>query len=82
MTTDQQKAPVSFADPAVAACPFATYDALRDEEPVYLDPITGNYVLTRYDDIRKAVLNVAGLSNDTGVMGDRWAPEADRHVPR
>lgn len=74
-TPDQ---PVSFTDPKVYGCPFSTYDRLREEQPVYLDPASGHYILTRYDDVRKALLNAAVLSNNTGVMGDRWAPEANR----
>jgi cytochrome P450 len=68
----------SFADPEVQKCPFPVYDALRDEQPVYRDPVTGNYVLTRYDDIRKVLLNPATFSSRTGVLGDRWAPEAKK----
>lgn len=70
--------PISFADREVYACPFSAYDRLREEQPVYRDPKSGHYILTRYDDVRRAMLNVAALSNNTGVMGDRWAPEANR----
>ncbi|BCG05685.1 polyketide biosynthesis cytochrome P450 PksS (plasmid) [Paraburkholderia sp. PGU19] len=69
--------PISFADREVYACPFSAYARLREEQPVYRDPKSGHYILTRYDDVRKAMLNVAALSNNTGVMGDRWAPEAN-----
>jgi len=78
MNAPHHDTPISFADPEVYACPFAAYDRLRDEQPVYRDPKSGHYILTRYDDVRKAMLNVAALSNNTGVMGDRWAPEANR----
>jgi cytochrome P450 len=64
-------APLSFADPAVQRCPFSAYSALRDEQPVYVDPLTGNYVLTRYEDIRKALLNVKVLRNRTGLNATR-----------
>ena len=46
-------AALSFADPDIQRCPFQAYDRLRDEQPVYLDPVTGHYVLTRYDDVRR-----------------------------
>jgi cytochrome P450 len=78
MDAQHSDAPISFADREVSACPFPAYDRLRQEQPVYRDPKSGHYVLTRYDDVRKAMLNVAALSNDTGLMGDRWAPEANR----
>jgi cytochrome P450 len=63
--------PLTFADPAVQQCPFAAYDSLRDTSPVYRDPLTGNYVLTRYHDIRSAVINAKALSSKTGLGGNR-----------
>src|SRR5436190_23781639 len=78
MDTQSAPPPITFTDREVYACPFPVYDRLREEQPVYVDPKSGHYILTRYDDVRKALLNVAALSNDTGVMGDRWAPEANR----
>lgn len=67
---------LTFTDEAVQLCPFSAYDQLREEQPVYLDPVSGHYVLTRYEDIRKVLLNHAAFSNRTGFLGDRWAPEA------
>lgn len=67
----------SFMDPDVQKCPFPFYDKLREEQPVYHDPVTGHYVLTRYDDVRKAVLSHSVLSNRTPFLGDRWTPEAN-----
>ena len=70
--------PISFADPATQRCPFASYARLREEQPVYKDPVTGNYVLTRYEDIRKALLNVKALSSRTGIVSTRSDAEANR----
>ncbi|MEC3909140.1 cytochrome P450 [Sphingobium sp. CR2-8] len=67
----------SFADPDIQKCPFPFYDRLRDEQPVFHDPQTGHYVLTRYDDVRKALLSPSVLSNKTPFLGDRWTPEAN-----
>jgi len=69
--------PISFADPAVQQCPFPAYDSLRDELPVYLDPLTGNYVLTRYADVRKALLNHKSLRNRTGLNTTRESSVQD-----
>jgi cytochrome P450 len=69
--------PISFANPAVQQCPFPSYDALRDEHPVYLDPLTGNYVLTRYGDVRKALLNHKALRNRTGLNTTRESSVQD-----
>jgi cytochrome P450 len=68
---------ISFADPAVQRCPFAAYDALRAEQPVYRDPLTGNYVLTRYEDVRRALLNPKVLSNRTGLGAARSNPQVN-----
>jgi cytochrome P450 len=55
----------------VQQCPFAHYQKLRVEAPVYLDPGTGLYVLTRYDDIRSALMDHASFSNITGLVQTR-----------
>jgi len=68
---------ISFANPATQLCPFATYDLLRTDQPVYHDPLTGNYVLTRYDDVRRALLTPKVLSNRTGLGAARTNPAVD-----
>jgi cytochrome P450 len=75
--TTSAEAPISFADPEIHRCPFHAYEKLREEAPVYKDPLTGNYVLTRYDDVRKALLNVKALRNRTGLNATRTNPEAN-----
>lgn len=57
----------SIADPAVQKCPFAYNDRLREEAPVYVDPLSGHYVVSRYEDVYRASLDVVNLSNDTGL---------------
>jgi cytochrome P450 len=47
---------ISVTDPAVVKCPYAAYARLREEAPVYYDPIAQFYVLTRYEDVRQALL--------------------------
>lgn len=54
--------PVSFMDPEISECPYEAYQAARDEAPVYYDPVGGFYVLTRYEDIRAALLDVETYS--------------------
>jgi cytochrome P450 len=78
MNTQASDTPISFADREVYACPFPIYDRLREEQPVYRDPKSGHYILTRYEDVRKALLNFAALSNNAGFLGDKWGPEAKR----
>ena len=70
--------PITFSDPETRKCPFPAYHALRAEHPVYKDPVTGNFVLTRYDDVRRAVLNTKTLSNRTGVIQTRVSSVSDQ----
>ena len=65
---------VSFYDSPVQQCPFPIYDQLRIEHPVYVDPKTGNYVLTRYEDVRRVLLNHKQFSNKTGLLQTRDTP--------
>jgi cytochrome P450 len=65
---------ISMADPAVSACPFPAYAQLREEAPVYLDPMTKMYVITRYDDIKAVCADPATYSNDTSQLANRDTP--------
>jgi cytochrome P450 len=48
---------LTFLDPDVSDCPYAAYDALREQAPVYRDPVSRMYVITRYDDVRTVLLD-------------------------
>lgn len=65
---DTQRQAPSFSDAQIQQCPFPTYDRLRKECPVYRDPQTGNYILTRYADIRKALLTPKLFSSRAGAI--------------
>lgn len=47
--------PVNLFDPGLQQCPYAAYRQLRDEAPVYRQPGTNIYVVTRYDDVRRVL---------------------------
>lgn len=68
---------ITFSDPETRRCPFPAYHKLRAEAPVYQDPVSGNYVLTRYEDVRRAVLNKT-LSVKTGVIQTRKSSVSDQ----
>jgi cytochrome P450 len=57
---------VNFFDPEVNRCPYPAYEQLREHAPVWKDPLTGMYVLTRYDDIRMVLLDTKRFSNRVG----------------
>jgi cytochrome P450 len=54
---------VNFFDADTNNCPYHAYQELRDEAPVWLDPRTGMYVITRYDDVRAVVMDTANFVN-------------------
>ncbi|MGE0387545.1 MAG: cytochrome P450 [Gammaproteobacteria bacterium] len=62
-------ADISFTSTDVLACPFQAYRILRESDPVHLDPISGNRVLTRYDDIKQVIGDPATFSNATNRLG-------------
>ncbi len=53
----------TLADPEVLECPYPTYALLRDEAPVFKDPRTGMFVVSRYADQRKIALDYENFSN-------------------
>ena len=58
---------VNFFDPATNDCPYHAYQALRDQAPVWKDPVTGMYVITRYEDVRQILADTDRFRN--GVSG-------------
>ena len=58
----------SLMDQDVQECPWPLYRTIRDEHPVYLDPKTGFYIITRYDDVVKALRMTDVLSSKVGMQ--------------
>ena len=54
---------VTLADVEVLECPYPTYALLRERAPVFHDPVTGHYVITRYQDLRRVALDYDNFSN-------------------
>jgi len=63
MTTADE---VNFFDPETNRCPYPAYQLLRDHAPVWKDPQTGMFVLTRYEDIRTVLLDPERFTNRVG----------------
>jgi cytochrome P450 len=53
----------ALADIEVLECPYPTYDLLREMAPVWQDPMTGLYVITRYEDLRVILKDTKTYSN-------------------
>ncbi len=60
----KSKAKPSFTDPDVIACPYQAYQQLQQDSPVYLDPGTGTWVITRYEDVRRILLDPVRFSSE------------------
>lgn len=67
-----------FLDPALQRCPFEFYRSLREHAPVYREPQTGYYIVSRYDDILEVKRDPALYSNDyaRAVSQKKPPPEA------
>ncbi len=55
---------INFLDQGMQNCPFHAYQLLRDEAPVWRDPVTGFYVISRFDDLRDVLLDPKRFSNN------------------
>ena len=71
---------INFLDQSIQNCPYPAYELLRDEAPVWKDPITGFYVVTRFDDLRALLLDTEHYSNSMqgGQGGGRSRLDAER----
>lgn len=54
---------VTLINPEIQECPFPAYDLLREQAPVFQDPVTGMFVITRYEDLRRVALDYENFSN-------------------
>lgn len=54
------------ADPAFVADPYPTYRRLRDEAPVWQDPASGLWLITRYSGVERATVDYASFSSAKG----------------
>ncbi len=71
---------INFLDSGLQNCPYHAYQQLRDEAPVWVDPITGFYVITRFEDLRDVLLDPAHYLNSMsgGQGGSRDRLNAER----
>lgn len=62
---------LTLTDEAVLQDPYPAYKWLRDHAPVYKDPVSGVYIVSRYEDIKAIAEDPATFSNQTGMLADR-----------
>jgi len=68
---------ISFQDRETQRCPFAAYDELRQQGPVYFDQSCGWYVIVDYDEVRRAAADPITFSSNSGILLVKDGPEAD-----
>ncbi|MFZ4122300.1 MAG: cytochrome P450 [Caulobacterales bacterium] len=54
----------NFLDPALQKCPYDFYRRLRAEAPVYREPRTGFWIVSRYRDLQAVIKDTVTFSND------------------
>ena len=54
---------IDFLNPETSECPYGAYAALREQAPVFQDPKTGMFVLTRYEDIHEVLRDTERFRN-------------------
>ncbi len=60
---------VNLFDPAVQQCPYEAYRTLRDQAPAYRQPGTNMYVVTRYEDVRRVLLDTETFPSSPKAIG-------------
>ncbi len=66
----------TLVDLDVIECPYHTYSKLREEAPVFKDPIAGFYIVSCYSDLMKVIKDTATFSSD---VADAILPPGERN---
>jgi cytochrome P450 family 142 subfamily A polypeptide 1 len=77
MTAQQLENLGTWSSPDVQRCPYQFLTRLQTEAPVYKDPVTGYYMVTRYKDIMEAANNPTVFSNRAPIAVNKASPAAD-----
>ena len=56
---------INFLDSGLQNCPYHAYQKLRDEAPVWQDPVTGFYIISRFEDLRGVLLDTESYTNQS-----------------
>ena len=78
MSVMEVKNPISLKDPEVIQCPYEAYEFLREEAPVYYDRLAGFYVVSRYEDCRKLLLDRTAVNSEHATEKLRGASDPER----
>jgi cytochrome P450 len=58
-----KEAEINFFDRGNNNCPYPAYERLQSEAPIWKDPVTGMYLVTRYEDVRNILADTRRFSN-------------------
>ena len=61
MTVDPSE--VNFFAPEISECPYDAYKTLREGAPVWQDPNTGMFIITRYEDVQTVLKDTQRFRN-------------------
>ncbi|MEQ1882012.1 MAG: cytochrome P450, partial [Burkholderiales bacterium] len=64
MTAETPTKPISFHDPDLIQRPYEAYSYMLSEAPVYYDESTDQYIVSRYEDIRKLVADSTAVNSN------------------
>ena len=65
---DEDLEKINIFDPELMACPHAFFKKLRDEAPVYQDPNTGIFQVSKHELICKVARDAKLFSNQFGTI--------------
>lgn len=71
---------LDFTDPEIQECPYPAYQKLLKDRPVYQDPGSGFYVISRYEDFRQIVRDTAAFSSAWQEGAIKLDPERERRA--
>jgi len=54
---------VNFFTPEISECPYGAYKTLREGAPVWQDPNTGMFIITRYEDVQTVLKDTLRFRN-------------------
>lgn len=67
---------INLLDQEFQECPYPGYEVLRNDAPVWKDPLTGFFVVTRYEDLRAILLDTKTFGNASATARDDIVPES------
>ncbi len=67
--TPQTLEDINLLDQSQQNCPYSAYAMLREQAPVWQDPVTGFYIVTRFEDLRAVLLDTENYVNGMGGAG-------------